>query len=99
MVTRQYVEEREDSATLRALTVFALAGQMNRGSELLQQEADLQHMEKLETVSVEELPYPYMLTMNALVELLPEKGVLNKQEVLVRVKSLQAEMASKQKAH
>ncbi len=43
------------------------------------------------TVSFEELAYSNMLTLNALVELLDEKGVLKKQEVLERVKRLRAE--------
>jgi len=32
-----------------------------------------------------------MLTLNALIELLTEKGVLNKPEILERVKKLQSE--------
>jgi hypothetical protein len=40
-----------------------------------------------------------MLKLNALVELLDEKGLLGKQEVLERVKRLTAEMAQKQEAH
>ncbi|MGA9057603.1 MAG: hypothetical protein WB763_13950 [Terriglobia bacterium] len=43
-----------------------------------------------QTVSFEELAYSNMLTLNALVELLTEKGLLSKQEVLERVKQLQA---------
>jgi hypothetical protein len=46
-----------------------------------------------QTVSFEELAYSNMLTLNALAELLDEKGVLTKQEVLDRVKRLQAETA------
>jgi hypothetical protein len=45
---------------------------------------------KSQTVSFEELAYSNMLTLNALVELLTEKGLLSKQEVLERVKQLQA---------
>ena len=41
-----------------------------------------------QTVSFEELAYSNMLTLNALVELLAEKGLLSKQEVLERVKRL-----------
>ena len=40
-----------------------------------------------------------MLKLNALVELLDEKGLLGKQQVLERVKRLGAEMAEKRKAH
>jgi hypothetical protein len=44
-----------------------------------------------QTVSFEELAYSNMLTLNALVELLAEKGVVSKEEVLERVKQLQAQ--------
>ena len=44
-----------------------------------------------QTVSFEELAYSNMLALNALVELLAEKGLLSKQEVLERVKQLQAQ--------
>ena len=40
------------------------------------------------TVRVEDLAYSNMLTVNALVELLDEKGVLHKTEVLERIKKL-----------
>ena len=40
------------------------------------------------TVRVEDLAYSNMLTVNALVELLDEMGILPKQEVLERVKKL-----------
>jgi len=43
------------------------------------------------TVTFEQLTYSNMLTLNALVELLTEKGVLSKAEVLERVKKLQGE--------
>jgi hypothetical protein len=43
------------------------------------------------TVSFEEVAYSNMLTLNALVELLTEKGLLSKQEVLERVKQPQAQ--------
>ncbi len=45
----------------------------------------------------QELAYSNMLTLNALVELLSEKGLLAKQEVLERVKKLQAQMQAKNK--
>jgi hypothetical protein len=51
------------------------------------------------TVSFEELAYSNMLTLNALVELLAEKGLLSKQEVLERVKQLQAQTQAKKKPH
>ena len=41
------------------------------------------------TVSVEELAYSNMMTLNALVELLEEKGIVSKREVLDRIKRLQ----------
>jgi len=40
------------------------------------------------TVCVEDLAYSNMLSINALVELLDETGVLTKREVLERVKKL-----------
>ena len=43
------------------------------------------------TVTFEELSYSNMLTLNALIELLEEKGLLDKQEVLERVKRLNEE--------
>jgi len=46
-------------------------------------------------VSFEELAYSNMLTLNALVELLAEKGVVGKQEILDRVKQLQAKARKK----
>jgi hypothetical protein len=46
---------------------------------------------KSPAVSFEELAYSNMLTLNALVELLTEKGLLSKEEVLERVKQLQAQ--------
>ncbi len=44
------------------------------------------------TVRVEDLAYSNMLTLNALVELLAEKGILPKQEVLGRTKKLGEEV-------
>ena len=41
---------------------------------------------------VEDLAYSNMLTLNALVELLDEKGILPKQEVLERIKNLGEEV-------
>jgi hypothetical protein len=42
-------------------------------------------------VTFEDLSYSNMLTLNALVELLTEKGVLSKPEILERIKKLQSE--------
>ena len=50
-----------------------------------------------QTASFEELAYSNMLTLNALVELLTEKGLLSKQEVLERVKQLQLRSQAKNK--
>ena len=50
-----------------------------------------------QTVSFEELAYSNMLTLNALVELLSEKGLVSKQEVLERVKQLQMQSQAKKK--
>ncbi len=45
----------------------------------------------------EELAYSNMLTLNALVELLSEKGLVGKEEVSERVKKLQAETQARRK--
>ena len=47
------------------------------------------NQEKRVTGGVEGLAYSNMMTLNALVELLEEKGVVTKQEVLDRIKRLQ----------
>jgi hypothetical protein len=54
---------------------------------------------KRATVSFEELAYSTMLQVQALVELLEEKGLLTRLEVLERVKRLQTEMAGKRRVH
>jgi hypothetical protein len=41
--------------------------------------------EKRETVSMQEMVYSNMLTLNALVEVLDEKGLLAKADVLARI--------------
>lgn len=46
---------------------------------------------KRQATTFEEIAYSNMLTLNALVELLSEKGVLTKPEILQRVKKLQSE--------
>jgi hypothetical protein len=50
-----------------------------------------------QTVSFEELAYSNTMTLNALVELLNEKGLLTKQEVLERVRQLQVQNQAKKK--
>lgn len=44
------------------------------------------------TVTLEEMAYSSMLSVNALVELLDEKGIVSKAEVLQRIRKLQAEV-------
>lgn len=51
-----------------------------------------------QTVSFEDLAYSNMLQVQALVELLEEKGLLTRHEVLERVNQLRAEMAGKRTA-
>jgi hypothetical protein len=46
---------------------------------------------KGQTATFEQLSYSNMLTLNAPVELLTEKGVLTKPEILERIKTLQRE--------
>lgn len=50
-----------------------------------------------QTVSFEELALSNMLTVNALVDLFSEKGLLDKQEVSERVKRLRTETTEKRK--
>jgi len=50
-----------------------------------------------ETRSFQEQAYSNMLTLNALVELLSEKGLLDRREILDRVKKLQTEMRARRK--
>jgi hypothetical protein len=50
-----------------------------------------------ETRGFQEQAYSNMLTLNALVELLSEKGLLDRREILDRVKKLQTEMRAKRK--
>ena len=52
---------------------------------------------KQETVTAEEMTYSNMLTVNALVELLDERGILSKKDVLERIKALQASVQSSRK--
>jgi len=50
-----------------------------------------------QAVSFEELVYSNMLTLNALIELLDEKGLIGKKEILERVKRLQAQTQLRKK--
>jgi hypothetical protein len=50
-----------------------------------------------QAVSFEELAYSNMLTLNALIELLDEKGLIGKKEILERVKRLQAQAQLRKK--
>jgi len=52
---------------------------------------------KRETVTAEEMTYSNMLTVNALVELLDERGIIAKKDVLERIKALQASVQSSRK--
>jgi len=52
-----------------------------------------------QAVSFEELAYSNMLTLNALIELLDEKGLVGKQEILGRVKQLQPQTQVRKKPH
>ena len=51
----------------------------------------MKNQSKRPTVTFEQLSYSNMVTLNALVELLTEKGVITKPEILQRVKKLQSE--------
>jgi hypothetical protein len=50
-----------------------------------------------ETVSFEALAYSNMLTLNALIELLDEKGLVGKKDILERVNRLQAQTQLRKK--
>jgi hypothetical protein len=50
---------------------------------------------KRQTVTFEELAYSNMLQVESRVELLSEKGLFTKEDVLERVKKLQAQSAKK----
>ena len=52
---------------------------------------------KRETVKPEQMTYSNMLTVNALVELLDEHGIIPKRDVLARIKALQASVQSSRK--
>jgi hypothetical protein len=49
------------------------------------------------TVTFEELAFSNMLTINALIELLTEKGVLSQQEILDRIKTLRSQTEGTEK--
>jgi hypothetical protein len=53
--------------------------------------------DRLRAVTVEELTYSKMIQLQALIELLTEKGLLAQQEILDRIKSLGAEVAIKRR--
>jgi hypothetical protein len=57
------------------------------------------HERRLETRSFQELAYSNMLTLNALVDLLCEKGFLGKVELMDRVKKLQSETRARKKSN
>ena len=50
-----------------------------------------------ETVTPEQMTYSNMLAVNALVELLDERGIIPKRDVLERIKALQASVQSSRK--
>jgi hypothetical protein len=50
-----------------------------------------------QTVSFEDLAYSNMLTLNALIELLDERGIISKRDVLERIKALQGSVQSSRK--
>ena len=50
-----------------------------------------------QTVSFEDLAYSNMLTLNALIELLDERGIISKRDVLGRIKALQGSVQSSRK--
>ncbi len=52
-----------------------------------------------QTVSSEELAYSNMLTLNALIELLDEMGLIGKKDILERVKQLQLQAQVRKKPH
>jgi hypothetical protein len=52
---------------------------------------------KRDTVTPEQMTYSYMLTVNALVELLDERDILSKKDVLERIKALQGSVQSSRK--
>jgi hypothetical protein len=53
--------------------------------------------EKRDTVSMQGMVYSNMLTINALVELMDEKGLIAQAELLARIKKLQAGMRTGKK--
>jgi hypothetical protein len=46
-------------------------------------------------VTAEEMTYSNMLTVNALIELLDERGIIPKKDVLERINALQASVLSR----
>jgi hypothetical protein len=52
----------------------------------------MQSKEQRQTASYQELAYSNMLQIQAIVELLSEKGLISQQEILDRVKMIQAQI-------
>jgi hypothetical protein len=52
-------------------------------------------MPNRQEASLEELAYSNMLTLNALIELLDEKRLVGKEDILERVKRLQTQLRKK----
>ena len=78
--------------SVQVITVHASRKQYNQGGKVASER-------NRQTVSFEELAYSNMLTLNALVELLTEKGLLSRLEILERVKQLQTQTQVKKKPH
>jgi len=53
--------------------------------------------DRLRGVTVEELTYSNMIQLQAVIELPREKGLVGQQEILDRIKRLQAEVAIKRR--
>jgi hypothetical protein len=82
----------------------ALVGNSRRGMGSLAQrfvsaEETMDSTPNRQGISFEELAYSNMLMLNALIELLDEKGLIGKKEILERVKRLQAQTQVRKKLH
>jgi hypothetical protein len=90
--TRRYESHRPTAAEIAVGGVgkSLRGGKRPGGSDMAQERRG-------ETRRFQEQAYANTLTLNALVELLSEKGLLDKQEILDRVKKLQTEMRAKRK--
>jgi hypothetical protein len=90
--TGHYESPRPTAAEIAVCGVWkSLSGWKKPGG------SDMAQERRGETRRFQEQAYANMLTLNALVELLSEKGLLDKQEILDRVKKLQTEMRAKRK--